>query len=202
MLRILLLFALGLLIGRAGAASVYKCTDGKDHIAYQATPCAPHLATRVMQLREGPVVAPSADNGAGVTKPSTSARSRSATAQRVSKVRPARGRGAGGRSATAARSRADESEPQSWQCRIGNGEVYYQHSPCPRTAIASVELRDSRTRGRSRGAAQAVPVSAMPLPRTEACQRIHAASASGRAGHERDEDVSSYERSLGRDPCR
>lgn len=202
MLRVLLLFALGLLIGRAGAAPVYKCTDGNDHIAYQATPCAPHLTTRVMQLRHRPVVAPAVDDSAHATKPATSARGRSSSAQRVPKARPARVRGAGDRSAMAARSRADESEPQSWQCRIGNGEVYYQHSPCPRTAIASVEVRDNRTRGRSRGAAQAVPVSGIPLPRSEACQRIHAASASGRAGHERDEDVSSYERSLGRDPCR
>jgi len=202
MLRILLLFALGLLIGRAGAASVYKCTDGKDHIAYQATPCAPHLATRVMQLRHDPIAAPAAEDGARALKSTPSARSRSAPVQRTNKARPMRGRGAGKTDATAIRSRADESEAQSWQCRIGNGEVYYQHSPCPRTAIASVELRDSRTHGRSRSAAQAVPVSGNPLPRTEACQRIHAASASGRAGHERDEDVSSYERSLGRDPCR
>lgn len=202
MLRVLVLFALGLLIGRAGAASVYKCTDGKNHVTYQATPCAPHLATRVMQLRRDPVAAPSADDGARATKPVTSARSRPAPPQRTAKARPVRSRGAGNANATATRSRAAGSEPQSWQCRIGNGEVYYQHSPCPRTAIANVELRDSRTRGRSRGAAQAVPVSATPLPRTEACRRIHAASASGRAGHERDEDVSSYERSLGRDPCR
>jgi hypothetical protein len=215
MLRVLLLFALGLLIGRAGAATVYKCTDGKDHVAYQATPCAPHLTTRVMQLRRGPVAAPAADDGARATKAARSARSRSATAQRTAKSQPVhvrgasntnvtatRSRGAGNTNATATRSRAAGSAPQSWQCRIGNGEVYYQHSPCPGTAIASVDLRDSRTRGRSRGAAQAVPVSATPLSRTEACRRIHAASASGRAGHERDEDVSSYERSLGRDPCR
>ncbi len=202
MLRILLLFALGLLIGRAGAAPVYKCTDGKDHVAYQATPCAPHLTTRVIQLRRDPAVVPSADNGTRATKPSTTTRSRPATAKRVSKAQPARGRGAGDRNAKAARSRADESEPQSWQCRIGNGEIYYQHSPCPHSAIASVDQRDSSTRGRRRSAAQAVPVSGMPLPRTEACRRIHAAGASGRAGHERDEDVSSYERSLGRDPCR
>ncbi len=112
MLRVLLLFALGLLIGRAGAASVYKCTDGKDHIAYQATPCAPHLSTRVMQLRRGPVAAaPSAADGARATKPVTSAQSRSATAQRTAKVRSARGRGAGNTNATAIGPRAAGSEP-------------------------------------------------------------------------------------------
>lgn len=119
----------------------------------------------------------------------------------TSRARPAHSRRTGGQRA-AAQSRAAGSEPQSWQCRIGNGEVYYQHSPCPRSAVASVELRDSRTRGRHRSAVLSVPVSGAPLSRAEACRRIHAASASGRAGHERDEDVSSYERSLGRDPCR
>jgi hypothetical protein len=202
MLRILVLFALGLLIGRAGASPVYKCTDGKDHVAYQATPCAPHLTTRVMQLRSAPAITPPATTGVRATTAEASAQGRAAPARRVTKTRTARGHGAGSRSATTKRSRVADSDPESWQCRIGNGEVYYQHSPCPRTAIASVELRDSRTRGRSRSAAQAVPVSAMPLAREEACRRIHAASASGRAGHERDEDVSSYERSLGRDPCR
>lgn len=201
MLRILLLFALGLLIGRAGATSVYKCTDGKHHVAYQATPCAPHLVTRVMQLRRDPA-ASSVGNGTHTAEPPTTARSRSTAPQRARKSRLAPGRRTGGPNAAAARTRAAGSEPQSWQCRIGNGEVYYQHSPCPRSAVASVDLRDSRTRGRYRGAAQAVPVSGAPLPRAEACRRIHAASASGRAGHARDEDVSSYERSLGRDPCR
>jgi len=202
MLRILVLFALGLLIGRAGAAPVYKCTDGKEHIAYQGTPCAPHLTTRVMQLRSAPAVTPPATGGARATTAEASTRSRAAPVRRVGKARSARGYGAGRRSAMTNRSDAAVNEPQSWQCRIGNSEVYYQHSPCPRTAIASVELRDSRTHGRNHGAAQSVPVSGMPLARTEACRRIHAASASDRAGHERDEDVSSYERSLGRDPCR
>lgn len=200
MLRTLLLFALGLLIGRVDATSVYKCTDGKDHVAYQATPCAPHQVMQVMPLRRSPAVAPSADSGTHAAKPAAAARSRSTTT-RTPRTRSAYGRRAGGQNA-AARSRAAGSEPQSWQCRIGNGEVYYQHSPCPRSAVASVDLRDSRTRGRHRSTAQTVPVSGAPLSRAEACRRIHAASASGRAGHERDEDVSSYERSLGRDPCR
>jgi len=40
------------------------------------------------------------------------------------------------------------------------------------------------------------------VPRDEACQRIHSAGAIGRAGHQHDEDVSTYDRNLGRDPCR
>jgi hypothetical protein len=208
MLRVLLLFALGLLIGRAGA-TVYKCTDGKDHIAYQATPCAAHLVEKVMPLRQRPAAAPDAakDKPGSRSARADGPESRPARAARATPAQPPesrskRNRSAARNGAASGRAPAHDVSAQSWQCRIGNGEVYYQHSPCPRTAIASVELRDSRTRGRSRGAAQAVPVSAMPLSRIEACRRIHAASKSGRAGHERDEDVSSYERSLGRDPCR
>ena len=41
-----------------------------------------------------------------------------------------------------------------------------------------------------------------PLPRGEACRRMAAAGSIGRAGHARDESVSTYDRNLGRDPCR
>lgn len=201
MFRALLLFVLGFMLGIAEAATVYKCTDGKGLTAYQGTPCAPHQTTRLMTLRTATATAtaPPADADDAVTTPRRS--TKAASAAGGSKQRsPRRG---SARSAAALRAESGTGrDPQSWQCRIGNGEVYYQHAPCPPTAIASVELKDGRTRGRSRSAAQALPVSATPLPRAEACRRIHAASASSRDGHERDEDVSSYERGLGRDPCR
>jgi len=34
------------------------------------------------------------------------------------------------------------------------------------------------------------------------CRRLARAGSIGRAGHERDEIVSTYDRNLGRDPCR
>lgn len=200
MLRALLLFVLGFMLGVAEAAPVYKCADGKGPVAYQGTPCAPDQTSRLMTLRTAPVTAPVIETDARVTtKPRRSTKA-AGTAGTAKQRLPRRG---AGRSATVPDAgRGAQRDQLSWQCRVGNGEVYYQHAPCPPTVIASVELRDGRTRGRHRSAAQAVPVSATPLPRAEACRRIHAASASSRAGHERDEDVSSYERSLGRDPCR
>jgi hypothetical protein len=45
-------------------------------------------------------------------------------------------------------------------------------------------------------------VRSQALPRGEVCRRIAAAGSIGRAGHARDESVSTYDRNLGRDPCR
>lgn len=81
---------------------------------------------------------------------------------------------------------------QSFECRASNGEVFYRHGACP----ASITI--PRTSGARREAATA-RVSAQPLSRREACRRMQ---ATGRAGRERDESYSTYERNLGRDPCR
>ena len=190
MTRILFLLLCLSAAGPAAAATVYKCTDGKELVAYQATPCAAHLVSRRITIAPAPRPAAAAVSSAAPAKPRAS-RDKAATPRRAAAPRRAR----------AARTVAPAPD-QSWECRIGNGEVFYQHSPCPAAAVASHTQRDKATRGRSRSAAQLTPISGRPLPRAEACRRIHAPSASGRAGHERDEDVSSYERSLGRDPCR
>ena len=80
----------------------------------------------------------------------------------------------------------------SFECRASNGEVFYRHGACP----ASIAI--PRTSGARREAATA-RVSAQPLSRREACRRMQ---ATARAGRERDESYSTYERNLGRDPCR
>jgi uncharacterized protein DUF4124 len=85
-------------------------------------------------------------------------------------------------------------EPRSWECRAADGEVFYRHGSCPRSITA--------TGGRTRGKAGNVAVSAVALPRAEACRRLAAAGSAGRAGRERDERVTTYERNAGRDPCR
>lgn len=193
MLRLLLLvFAFACSTAPAAAATVYKCTDSEGHIAYQNTFCTTQQQSRVMQFAPPPKpgsTAPVVENRAGKGK--------------------ARGKAVGGRSRAASRPShprsqraATPAEDQSWECRLGNGEVFYQHAPCPAGAYASHSESHSPTRGRRRGADRLTPVSSKPIPRAEACRRIHAPSASSRAGHERDEDVSTYERNLGRDPCR
>ncbi|RYD14485.1 MAG: hypothetical protein EOP90_12635 [Lysobacteraceae bacterium] len=86
---------------------------------------------------------------------------------------------------------------QSFECRATNGEVFYRHARCPGSIPAGASARRP-----SRGAAGSVGVRATPVPRREACRRIEAGARSGRAGRERDETVTTYERNLGRDPCR
>jgi len=81
---------------------------------------------------------------------------------------------------------------RSFECRASNGEVFYRHGTCP----ASIQVRD--TSGARRGTTTSA-VSATPLSRREACRRMQ---ATGRAGRERDQSFSTYERNLGRDPCR
>lgn len=78
----------------------------------------------------------------------------------------------------------------SWECRADNGEVFYRHSRCP--GSIPVDRRDAHGEA-------SVRVRAMPMPRKDACRRMHAA---GRVGRDRDERASTYERNLGRDPCR
>jgi hypothetical protein len=90
-------------------------------------------------------------------------------------------------------------DPVSYECRADNGEVFYRHGACPRTiATAGAASRHGARAGEARTAA----VTAVPLPRGEACRRIAAAGSIGRAGRARDERVSTYERNAGRDPCR
>lgn len=77
-------------------------------------------------------------------------------------------------------------EPRSFECRAANGEVFFRHDRCP-----------SSIRG-ARGT-PSISVRASEVSRGEACRRIEHPA---RSGHERDDRVSTYERNLGRDPCR
>lgn len=199
MFRLPLVLVLLLCAAAPAGAAIYKCTDGKDHIAYQARPCAAHLRSRVMRLEVAPAPPAGESEGSGRADGSGTSHRNDAEAGAPAQTRR---RAPGKRRGPAQRQQPDPAADTSWECRAANGEVFYQHSPCPDRVAAASEQRDGATRGRRRGAAAATAVSARALPRHEACRRIHAASASDRPGHERDEDVSTYERNLGRDPCR
>jgi len=164
--------------GAAGAqaAPIHRCRDAEGHVAYQDSACAKTQEEERVELAAAPPPAPSPVYGHSPREHA-----------------PERARRAAGRSRPAA-SRA----AVSYECRAGNGEVFYRHSPCPK----SIRIRAGAQGGRGRRAEQAesVPVSGMPLPRSEACRRLAASTA--RSGHERDDQVSTYERNIGRDPCR
>jgi len=161
----------------AQAESVFKCRSAHGHVAYQDHACAASQIASQIGIAPAPPAASSPDYGTD--------------------SRPTR-RAAKQQSRGGAKAR---SEVVSYECRAANGEVFYRHGSCPKTVTA--KARDGSGAKRSRGAAsQAFAVTAAPLPRGDVCRRLAAGGSIGRAGHERDEAVSSYERNLGRDPCR
>lgn len=80
---------------------------------------------------------------------------------------------------------------RSWQCRGADGSVFYRHAACPKSIPA-----------RAGAKAKNVGITAVPVARSDACRELRRAGAIGRAGHEHDEAVSTYEHNAGRDPCR
>ncbi|MEO5626633.1 MAG: DUF4124 domain-containing protein [Dokdonella sp.] len=163
----------------ADADSVFKCRDTGGHITYQDHACAnTQLETRV-EIATAPTPTPSPEYGA-VSHAHRPSRHESARAA-------SRHGGAGTR------------EVVSYECRASNGDVFYRHSGCPKSIKSS---GSTQGRGNSKKpVADSVTVSAVPMTRSEACRR-QAASGLGRAGHEHDDPVSTYDRNAGRDPCR
>ena len=157
----------------AGAENAFKCTDGQGNITYQQVTCPAGQAQRHFEFAPAPKIAPMPVAAAAKPKPPRAVRR--------------------------APLRADDEAPTSYECRVANGEVFYQHAPCPATVPGE---HAPKRRGKRGDSPAALSVSGRALPRREACRRIHAAGAVTRAGHARDEEVSTYEKNVGRDPCR
>ena len=176
---VLMLLLLGLVAG-VRAESVYKCTNAQGDIAYQAQPCA------AAQQQTMLVIAPA---------PAHAAAPQYAVARRSERT--------ASRSPRVAQPELARSEPRqatSYECRASDGEVFYRHGGCPRSIAAANGGHGKRGKGRAGDAS--VSVSAHAIPHDEACVQMHRAGAIGRAGREHDEEVSTYERNLGHDPCR
>jgi len=173
---LLILVLLGL-AGGVRAASVYKCTNPDGSVAYQDVACSEWQHARTLEIAPAPAYARSPEYAVDRTP---APHSRLASASRR------------------------ESPAASYECRTTDGQVFYRHSSCPHSVAAQSSgysgTHQHGARGPSGGAS--VAVSSTRVSREEACRQIHAAGAIGRAGHEHDEDVSTYERNLGRDPCR
>ncbi|HEY0230349.1 MAG TPA: DUF4124 domain-containing protein [Dokdonella sp.] len=167
----------------AQAGSVYRCLDAQGQLAYQDRACAGTQQETRIELAALPPAAASPDYGRGV-------RERTGAPGRPGERKRLAGRILSRRPASR--------EPTSYECRAANGEVFYKHATCPK----SIRVRATARGGRRAQATQteAVAVSASALPRAEACRRLAASPV--RSGHERDDQVSTYERNLGRDPCR
>ena len=159
----------------AHAAAVYKCRGADGAIAFQDHACAAGAVESEIAIAPPPPAAPSPDYGRDTREPHRATH------------------------ASAPRAAAHERrEAVSYECRAANGELFYRHRACPGRITAEA---GSGKRGRG-GASSTVAVTSQALPRGEVCRRIAAAGSIGRAGHTRDESVSTYDRNLGRDPCR
>jgi hypothetical protein len=84
----------------------------------------------------------------------------------------------------------------AYECRASDGRVFYRLGACPR----SLATEGGAGRGKSRGG-NSVSVSGHAIARDEACAQMRRAGSIGRGGHEFDEQVSTYDKNLGRDPC-
>lgn len=182
----------------AHAQSVYQCSDGRNGVAFQATPCGGLARQKVIEVQAQPLIDPNAVTPVPLAAPSAR-----------NSMRHSRARAPSHRFGRMARA------PSSYECRAADGEVFYRHARCPHSirgdGIARFGadqadpdhgvLHARRGRRGARSAWSAVTVTGRKLPREEACRQINATAASDRDGHARDEQVSVYEHNLRRDPC-
>lgn len=174
----------------AHAAPVYRCTGAHGETTFQSGPCAMSKDQGVVDMREQPLIDPSAPPVAAHASSGGGRPREVATIARMHK-------------------RAEKT-PMSYECSAADGEVFYRHSRCPgavkgdgvaRFGMDAAPPSSHRGRARDAGPWGEVKVTARKIPRAEACQQINALTASGRDGHDRDEQVSVYEHNAGRDPC-
>jgi hypothetical protein len=174
---LLILLLLGLAAG-ARAESVYKCVEAHGGVAYQSQPCAADQQTSVIKIMAAAAYVPSPHYAVEHEAHEVAVRhtSRAAAIDRRAPV------------------------AMSYECRSSDGQVFYRHSSCPHSLSSNAKA--GRGTSRSRSGSASATVASRRVTREEACERIHQAGSIGRAGHEHDEDVSTYDRNLGRDPCR
>lgn len=82
------------------------------------------------------------------------------------------------------------------ECRTSGGDVFYRLGKCPN----SISEKSDDQRGKS--ATHSVSVSSHPVTRAMACSEMNRAGAAGRKGRDYDETISTYDRNLGKDPCK
>jgi hypothetical protein len=163
------LFLFGLAFGvRAGSA--YKCVDATGAVTFQDRSCAAAQAQSEVEIDPAP---------AHAAPPQYAVETHAQRANyRESRSQPRSERGS------------------AYECRAGDGRVFYRLGACPRSLAA--EGGAARSKSRS---GNSVSVSGHAIARDEACAQMRRAGSIGRGGHEFDEQVSTYDKNLGRDPC-
>lgn len=174
------LFLLLLIPCGAAAGTVYKCTDANGAVAFQSRPCADDKKTEEVAIRSAPEPPPLPPASAPDPPP-------------IVDVPPP--------PAPLPPPRAP-SEPvaESWRCSLENGEIWYQHRPCPRRLYAQEHLLMSDgTLGPLVEVSK--PVGQRSVSRSEACKEINRPAAATRKGSSRDEKPDAYAKLQGEDPC-
>lgn len=183
-LRWLLLTASLAIFAHAHAESVYKCIDDQDRFAFQATPCALTSTQAIVAIEPAPARSAAPDYG-------IRERTQDSALRAPKQAAPAR------------RASSSASQPLSYECRMADGGLFFRHASCPKSVPSSNGAQSGKRRGKtSNGGIRTLSVTSRPVPRAEACRQIRSAGAIGRDGHEHDEEVSTYDKNLGRDPCR
>lgn len=176
---LLILMLFGIASG-VRAESVYKCKGAHGSVAYQSQACSSDQQADVVELDPMPAYVPSPKYAV------------EHDAHRSAERAPRE-----------PRSERRETIDTSYECRTSDGQVFYRHSGCPHSVVAKDPNAQPSSKGRAKSnIEQKVTVSSRRVPREEACHAIHAAGAGGRSGRANDEDVSTYDRNLGHDPCR
>ncbi len=173
----ILLVAFG--AARAQAGTVYRCSGDRGSTLYQDRPCAAATDQSVVALAPAPAYAQSPHY----------ALEREETAKTASHAPRPR---------TASR-RASPAAESSYECRTADGQVFYRHSACPHS-VPAIDHGNAPHRGRST-AAKSVAVTSTRISREDACYELRRGGAAGRSGRQHDQDVSTYDKNLGRDLC-
>lgn len=173
----ILLLAFGAV--RAQAGTVYKCVDERGAATYQDRSCTAATDQSTVALAPTPVYAESPHYAVD----------REETTRTV--PRASRSHAASHRMASTAES--------SYECRTADGQVFYRHSACPHS-VPALDHNNAAHRGRS-AAAKSVAVTATRISRDDACYELRRGGAAGRRGRDHDQDVSTYDKNLGRDLC-
>ena len=179
----------------ATAGQIFKCTDASGAVSYQATACVEGSQQSDVVIRKDTATPapPSKYNPrkASVVPPRTDDVTSNYKLPSFVHGNPPPPQPA-----------YQGSDQVSYECRMSNGEVFYQHQACP-TSITTGSSKNYDLDTHRSGQLDVVSsVSSRQISRDEACDKINRSGAIGREGHGRDQRVSTYDKNLGRDPCR
>lgn len=166
-----------------GGEVVFHCLDSSGGSVYQDRPCPGRQETiKIRRVRNGEAFAEAIARGLGNSAPRPAA----PASQPPSVPAPV----------------ATLPQP-SFKCQAADGTTFYRHDGCP--PALQREQNVYFTVGQDiRYYTQPVyvPVGSTPVSRSSACRTIYGSDASQRTGSNLDQRFSTYDRNLGRDPCR